>query len=109
MEARHLSQEYLALYTPYIHLIYALYTPYIHLIHRNEKSAEFGLVPSKAVYVRVFEDGTVLYSTRNFRMKTFHKSCNEYYFQDQGKAAMPHESQALSFRLSNLQDHVGKL
>ena len=32
---------------------------------RNEKSAEFGLVPSKAVYVRVFEDGTVLYSTRN--------------------------------------------
>ena len=33
---------------------------------RNEKSAEFGLVPSKAVYVRVFEDGTVLYSTRNF-------------------------------------------
>jgi len=31
---------------------------------RNEKSAEFGLVPSKAVYVRVFEDGTVLYSTR---------------------------------------------
>ena len=31
---------------------------------RNEKLAEFGMVPSKAVYVRVWEDGTVLYSTR---------------------------------------------